>query len=453
MSSQVQISRILHAGYVFQSGDIQIAFDPIFENPFSRNCYAFPNVSFDYEQIKRTHFSAVFISHYHDDHCSLESLNYIDRKTPIYIYCIFEELTIMLKEMGFQTVIQLELNSSVQIGDFEIIPRQALDSDVDSLFQIKVSGLNILNVVDSWIDDSTLDLLVQQKPWDLILWPFQTMREIEVLTPSRVQSVHVELPEEWVAQLKQLNPRYIIPSSCQFIQENWSWYNKAMFPISYKKFHEDIEIALPNSKVIRLNPSCSIILDKQETQFVENLKWVHPIGDQNIDYEYDPNIIAPTTAVVSKQFPALTFEEEQLVDAYCNNEILKKYKTFESPSDIYFKKPRLWKLSTFDNIGSIKKYYYIINQSQIEVAEPNCGLPLSWSTELPAYKLLSALKHGEALTSMYMRINDVVFSPEIEKELQDVDVMEDPLVRCLFNQAFGSYQRAQLEKIKERNQG
>lgn len=31
----LQISRILHAGYLFEYGDQKIAFDPIFENPFS----------------------------------------------------------------------------------------------------------------------------------------------------------------------------------------------------------------------------------------------------------------------------------------------------------------------------------------------------------------------------------------------------------------------------------
>ncbi len=45
------------------------------------------------------------------------------------------------------------------------------------MFQVKVADLNILNVVDSWIDYDTLDLLAQEN-WDLILWPFQTMREL-----------------------------------------------------------------------------------------------------------------------------------------------------------------------------------------------------------------------------------------------------------------------------------
>ncbi|HEY8272332.1 MAG TPA: MBL fold metallo-hydrolase, partial [Pseudobdellovibrionaceae bacterium] len=258
----LKISRILHAGYVFECDETQIAFDPIFENPFSRNCYAFPSVRFDHEQITKVKFAAVFISHFHDDHCSLESLVLLDRKTPIYIYCIFEELFSLIRALGFTHVYSLEMNVPVVIGSLEIIPWRALDADVDSIFQIKAAGLNVLNVVDSWIDFATLSELARSAPWDMVLWPFQTMREIEVLAPSRATVATGELPTEWIEQLKILNPKYVVPSSCQFIQESWSWYNHAFFPISYRQFQKEIEDALPDSQVVRMNPSVAVVLDK-----------------------------------------------------------------------------------------------------------------------------------------------------------------------------------------------
>ena len=39
-AAALTISRILHAGYVFECDGSRIAFDTIFENPFSRNCHA-----------------------------------------------------------------------------------------------------------------------------------------------------------------------------------------------------------------------------------------------------------------------------------------------------------------------------------------------------------------------------------------------------------------------------
>ena len=114
----LRISRILHAGYVFECEGTQIAFDTIFENPFSRNCHAFPDVRFDLEQIRQLTFDAVFISHFHDDHCSLESLALLDRATPLYIYCLFDELFAMVRELGFSNVTALKINAPVSIGTF-----------------------------------------------------------------------------------------------------------------------------------------------------------------------------------------------------------------------------------------------------------------------------------------------------------------------------------------------
>ena len=312
----VKISRILHAGYVFECGDTLIAFDPIFENPFSRNCHAFPDVRFDCAQIRTLKLDAVFISHFHDDHCSLESLDLLDRHTPIYIYCLFEELFAMVRELGFTDVRRLHVDVPVKAGPFEVIPREALDSDVDSMFQIKAAGLNVLNVVDSWIAPATLDMLAKEARWDMVLWPFQTMREIDVLSPSRSAPAPLCLPADWIAQLRVLNPRYVVPSSCQFLQESWSWYNHAFFPITYRQFQQEVEAALPAARVVRLNPSVSVTLDCDKLQTAAPLGWVVPVGEQDVDYAYRDNAAWPSTADIAAHFPALTPEQAARVRHY-----------------------------------------------------------------------------------------------------------------------------------------
>lgn len=91
------ISRILHAGYLLESQGTRIVFDPLFETPFSQNCYAFPEVEFDLEAVRQLKPDAIFISHYHDDHFSMESLQHLNRQTPIYFFSVFEELFDLLK--------------------------------------------------------------------------------------------------------------------------------------------------------------------------------------------------------------------------------------------------------------------------------------------------------------------------------------------------------------------
>ena len=445
----LKISRILHAGYVFESGATQIAFDPIFENPFSRNCHAFPDVRFDHSQIRNLAFDAVFISHFHDDHCSLESLDFLDRRTPIYIYCLFDELFAMVRELGFLTVQPLHIDAPVSVGPFEVIPREALESDVDSMFQIKGAGLNVLNVVDSWMDPDTLEKLAQDAPWDMVLWPFQTMREIDVLSPSRAAPAPAQLPEDWIDQLKVLNPRYVVPSSCQFLQEAWSWYNHAFFPITYRQFQRDVEAALPNTHVVRLNPSVSVTLDAMSLQSSPPLAWVIPVGKQDVDYEYDATLPAPHTADIARRFPALTAPQADRVYDYCCTGLLDKYRELELPEASFFEKPRLWRLTVYDHAGAASHFHFRLQGDSIDPIAGADG-PLSWTTEVPESKVYAALELGESLTSMYMRINDAVFDAATEADLESAEVVDDPLIRCLFNEVFGAYQAAQLRMLNKR---
>jgi L-ascorbate metabolism protein UlaG (beta-lactamase superfamily) len=445
----LKISRILHAGYIFECEETMIAFDPIFENPFSRNCHAFPDVRFDHDKIRGLKFDAVFISHFHDDHCSLESLDLLDRRTPIYIYCLFEELFAMVRELGFGNVHQLKTNVPIKAGPFEVFPREALDSEVDSMFQIKAAGLNVLNVVDSWIGPVALAGLAKDSPWDMVLWPFQTMREIEVLSPSRAEPAPAHLQPEWIDQLRILNPRYVVPSSCQFLQEPWSWYNHAFFPITYRQFQQEVQAALPDTCVVRLNPSVSVVLDKTSLQMSAPLEWVVPVGDQDVDYQYDATAKPPGTAEIARHFPALTESQADRVFEYCRSGLLEKYRDMELPEDSYFEKPRVWRLSIYDHAGVDTHFHYRVEGDTIALLAGADG-PLAWTSEIPISKLYAALELGESLTSMYMRINDADFDPDIEAEIKSADIVDDPLIRCLFNDVFGAYQAAQLRRLNER---
>jgi hypothetical protein len=333
----------------------------------------------------------------------------------------------------------------VHVGPFEVVPREAMDADVDSMFQIRAAGLNVLNVVDSWIDDAALARLVAEKPWDLVLWPFQTMREIEVLAPSRHAPAPPELPEDALAQLQALAPRYIVPSSCQFALEPWSWYNRAFFPISYARFAQEVEAALPRVQVVRMNPSVSMRLDADGLHPAPPLDWVIPVGDQDVDYVYAGNADAPPTSEIARHFPALTAAQWTRVLDYCRTGLPEKYADLDDAGE-YFDGPRIWQLSVYDHAGDVTRFRYRLEPGSATHAGADDG-PLGWTTDIPAAKLYAALALGESLTSMYMRINDAVFDADTERDLAQADVVDDPLIRCLFSDSFGAYQRAQLRRL------
>ena len=442
----LKISRILHAGYVFEYDDTVIAFDPIVENPFSRNCHAFPNVRFDHEQVRQLRLDAVFISHFHDDHLSLESLDFLDRATPIYLYCIFDELFDMIRALGFENVARLHVDRPVTVGAIEVIPRRALDDDVDSLFQVRAGGMNVLNVVDSWIGPETLAQLAALAPWDMVLWPFQTMREVAVIAPTLAGPARPTLPDDWITQLQALAPRYIVPSSCQFLQEGWSWYNHAMFPVTYRQFAREVGAAVPASSVVRLDPSVSVLLDADGLTGATPLPWVIPVGPQDVDFDYRPGLAPPATADIARRFPALNAHDTALVLDFCRQGLLERYRDMELPDDSYFQQPRLWRLSLYGHDGAASVLHYRLHGDLIDLV-PDTGEAPSWTTEVPLVKCHAALELGESLTSMYLRINDAQFDAATLAELKEADIVDDPLIRCLFNDAIGAYQAAQLKRL------
>ena len=441
MRTTLKVSRILHAGYLFECGGTRVVFDPIFENPFSRNCFAYPDVAIDPSGLGKV--DAVFISHYHDDHFSLVSLDRFDRATPIYFYCVHEELFELLREMGFSEVFALELGGAIDVGEIRVTPKLALDPDVDSIFHVSAADVNVLNVVDSWIDPLTLESLAKLAPWDLVLWPFQTMQEIEVLSPARALPASRSVPEEWLNQLALLQPRAVVPSSCQFIQETWSWYRTAYFPISYAGFESQLRERLPETKCVRLDPGGSVEVSTPGLAPSERLEWIEPRGPQAVDYEYDPRPVG--TGEIAKHFPPLTEAQTARVLEFCRNELSARLAELPPPSNPFFADARPWGLTLYDHEGRRFEFSWILDGTQLL---PLSGRAPEWRTELPIQKLYAALKDGESLSSMYVRINEGQFPPHVERTLAEADIMEDPLLRALFNGKIGSYQKAQLAHLR-----
>ena len=437
--AKVLISRVFHAGFVFEVAGTKIIMDPLFENPFSVNCYGYPSVKFDLSKIVHEKFAAIFISHYHDDHCSFESLKLLPKETPIFIYCQHSEMKNLLQELGFLCVQLLEINKVVHIGPFCVTPRQALESDVDCLFEIEAQGLHILNVVDSWIDTETIELLGSRSPWDLVLWPFQNFAELQVLTPERASSSGSEIPEEWIFQLRALQARWIVPSSCQFYFGEGSWLNSYFFQHSYQQFFEFVNKFCPQTQVIRLNPSQTLILRKNSLEFGESLDWVIPVGPQDVDYRQFPIIPVPSMSLEAQVLPNCSEEDHLQVRSFVEAGIVRRYSELVEP----FQGPDsgiVWQIQLIDSQGSEQNYFYLIRGSRLESLH-QIPRAVDWKTSLPLYKLARALREGECLNSIGLRIQDV------SGLLKNFDPLQDPLVRCLYEGNFASYQRAQLARI------
>ena len=429
------VTRILHAGYQIESPLAKILFDPIVENPFSINCHAFPYVNFNHSTIESEIWDAIFISHIHDDHFSLQSLKHFNRNIPIYIYTTNNDALDLLEQLGFNQIHLLQHQIPVQIQDIYIEAYPALDIDVDCIFHIRSQGYNILNVVDSWIDYETLDKLKKVGSWNLILWPFQTMREIEVLSPTISPKADTHLPTEWIEQIKDLNPECIVPSSCQFQFENDSWINHFYFPITYAQFSKDLKENGVPAKVLRLDPSTSLEMSSGRTR-PQSLSWVQLDDNNLIDYIYNPSLKIPHLLDFSlNRFSSLNDDDQFFLIEWLRN-MEKLFPTVDVYIDEEGTEHSLeWTLKVYNQGSILWDKAYSSKESKDFV--------IPWTTEIIAEKLWGALKKGETLSSLYIRINDDISF----ENLKSLDRLQDPLLKILYSADPLQYQKYQLLNI------
>lgn len=454
----LKISRILHAGYVFETAGAKIVFDPILQTPFSGNCYGFPDVVYDYAAFAEQEFSAVFISHYHEDHCCFESLNRFDKNTPIYMYCVHDEIFALLRELGFSKVFRMEHGQKVQINDILVCAYPALDFDIDCVLHIQHQNMNILNVVDSWIDWDTHQELCGLCEWDLVLWPFQSMRELDVLSPQYALAPSLEMPPEHLQQIRELKAKYVLASSCQLKFEEWSWYNTYFFPITYQKFAEQISTEIADTKCLQLLPGQSLFcqkLDDQKFELHESdaLSWIACAeSDLNhlktLDYVYLEKTQISSTAEIAERFPALQEEEKTQVFDFLKNEMPRIYAmlNLEISEQDYFFTRRHYSLKIYDPNFVVKTFYYKLDAGKMQYSE-DVLQGVDWHCEISAYKLLCALSRGESLSSIYLRVDSKALGFREDLQGSEADVLQDPLIQVLYTNQFANYQKYQLKNI------
>jgi hypothetical protein len=153
-----------------------------------------------------------------------------------------------------------------------------------------------------------------------------------------------------------------------------------------------------------------------------------------------------STKEIAKHFPALSPEQKRRVHLYCEHEMIETHQQIGQSHDPYFDHARFWRLALFDQNGTKTIFEYLIDKNQLSLRSSK-GAALAWYTEVSTTKLYSALEYGESMSSMYVQINNLKFDEKIEAELRGVDILEDPLLRCLFSRDAASFQRSQLHRL------
>lgn len=452
----LKIHRLWHAGLLFESDQTRIVFDPIFENPFSVNCYVFPELAPSNQDLsetvkKFTSVDAVIISHIHDDHFSLASLNHFNRDTEIYIYSKFSEAVTLLLSLGFRKVRLLDEGFSLAIGDFLVSGHQSQYPDVDQIYEIEVEGLRILNLVDSFPGEASVEYFSKNK-YDLLITPFQCMRELEILCPQIELDSSVQSADP-LQKINILNARYVLAGACQFKFEKWSWLNFHYFKNSYAAFRNAVISSIPFAQPLQLAPLKTMIFNNKElTLEAPRPECIHNSANQaeSEDYDFNLNSPVPTTSEVSQHFIHVSDVEFLSLVRFLETILVETYSNLESSDSPYFAGTWNYSITLWNGPNQQVNKYYEVSGSLMELLD-KAPAEVHWRSEIVASKLLGAISGLETLSSLYLRLNDPrnEFAPR--KDIQFVSPIEDPLIRVLFDDKPFSYQKSQLKILTSRN--
>jgi hypothetical protein len=121
-SRMLTITFLGHQGWLVSAGGTHVMIDPILSDEFGAIADAglkvFPPRCLTLESAPP--ISAIFISHEHDDHFHIKSLNCLDRKIPVFLSARSSNAAkVALETMGFRAM-RVEADVAVKIGQIEL---------------------------------------------------------------------------------------------------------------------------------------------------------------------------------------------------------------------------------------------------------------------------------------------------------------------------------------------
>ena len=78
----------------------------------------------------------------YDDHCSFDSLHLLPRTTPVYLYCLFDELFAMLRELGFTNVQSLAIERAVIV--VEVRDEDGVGRELPDLVEVETDRKSVV---------------------------------------------------------------------------------------------------------------------------------------------------------------------------------------------------------------------------------------------------------------------------------------------------------------------
>lgn len=288
----MKIARIGHASLLVESGEVFAAIDPVLVTPFDCDTATFdPPVELDPEGI-RERTNLIILSHDHADHFDVRSLARFDRDTLVYYPAGATLIEHALERLGFAHRRALVPGrDDVTLPGLRIVPTP---SDVDfpemGILLVGATG-SCWNPVDSVITDETIALVrrLVGRP-DLMLANYQPFLQLELCMDGLGAPFPFERYGRLLRCVLDVRPRCVVPSACGVEYTESPWLNARGFPMTPRRFIEDLARVDPEIRGELLGPGRVLTVGQHEGAPAESLSLVRATASHAApQYQWRPD--------------------------------------------------------------------------------------------------------------------------------------------------------------------
>lgn len=251
-----------HAGFIVEHGDVRILIDPWFYPAFLESWFPYPDNRSLLNAVYEQTYDYLYISHTHEDHFDKRFLRDLSRETTVISPKYRSKvLARQLKELGFESTIELRHQESAELGP-GITATMLLDTShkEDSGLLLDLEGFRFLDLNDCNTPMSELpsdvDLLAAQ--FSGAMWYPNCYDYPPRVMAEKVATVQRDLMSTLVRKVALTGAKAYLPSAgpACFLDPELAMYNDRDWTIffSWEQIAQQFGDQHPDVRVIRMAP-------------------------------------------------------------------------------------------------------------------------------------------------------------------------------------------------------
>jgi L-ascorbate metabolism protein UlaG (beta-lactamase superfamily) len=218
--------------------------DPVFEDPFEEGAVvSCPKRRVHADKLPK--LDLVIISHAHLDHFDVPTLARLPRD--VEVMCPEDRrITYALEQLGFEKVRPVEPSASITFDGFELFTTLSSTKEIQELGVVfKDASGSFWNQVDTVIVPGTIELVRMQAGHVDLAFVGYASQNFGFFGSMR-SGYPIDVPKRNLDNVKQLSPGLVVPASAGFrFAGPFEWTNRFLFPISRKRFMDDLDRVAP----------------------------------------------------------------------------------------------------------------------------------------------------------------------------------------------------------------